>query len=35
LAAGVPVVAGGIPVALRKPQWARFPFPGEAIKPDA
>lgn len=35
LAAGVPVLAGGIPVALRKPQWARFPFPGEAIKPDA
>lgn len=35
LAAGEPVLAGGIPVALRKPAWARFPFPGEAVKPHA
>jgi hypothetical protein len=35
LAAGEPVLAGGIPIALRKPAWARFPFPGEAAKPHA
>jgi folate-binding protein YgfZ len=28
--AGVPILAGGIPVTLVKPSWARFRFPGEA-----
>lgn len=35
LEAGERVLAGGIPLQLRKPDWARFPFPGEASKPDA
>lgn len=35
LAAGETIRAGGIPMELRKPDWARFPFPGEATKPDA
>lgn len=35
LAASEPITAGGIPLQLRKPDWARFPFPGEASKPDA
>lgn len=30
LAAGETIRAGGIPVVLRKPAWATFPFPGEA-----
>jgi folate-binding protein YgfZ len=30
LAAGLPLVAGGIPIRVVKPGWARFPFPGEA-----
>lgn len=29
LAEGVPILAGGRPVRLRKPEWVRFPFPGE------
>lgn len=28
-AAGIPLVAGGVVLHLRKPDWARFPFPGE------
>ncbi|MGO4572991.1 CAF17-like 4Fe-4S cluster assembly/insertion protein YgfZ [Microvirga sp. 2TAF3] len=30
LAAGETIRAGGIPVALEKPAWINFPFPGEA-----
>jgi folate-binding protein YgfZ len=30
LAAGVPLVAGGVPLRVVKPDWARFAFPGEA-----
>jgi len=30
LAAGVPLVAGGVEMRLVKPAWARFAFPGEA-----
>jgi len=30
LAAGETIRAGGIPVELQKPSWARFAFPGEA-----
>jgi len=30
LAAGVPLVAGGVELRLVKPAWARFPFPGDA-----
>jgi folate-binding protein YgfZ len=29
LAGGVPILAGGKPVRLRKPDWVRFPFPGD------
>ena len=29
LSAGTPLVAGGIVVRPRKPDWAKFPFPGE------
>jgi folate-binding protein YgfZ len=29
LAAGHSLVAGGVPIALRKPAWARFAMPGE------
>jgi folate-binding protein YgfZ len=29
LAAGQPILAGGIPVRLEKPSWVRFPYPGE------
>jgi folate-binding protein YgfZ len=29
LAAGTPITAGGLPVRLAKPDWIRFPFPGE------
>lgn len=35
LEAGEPLMAGGIPLRLQKPEWVRFPFPGEASKPDA
>ena len=35
MAAGEVILAGGVPMELRKPQWARFPFPGEATTPDA
>lgn len=35
LAAGEPILAGGIPIALRKPAWARFAFPGEGDKQSA
>lgn len=35
LEAGEAILAGGVPMELRKPHWARFPFPGEATKPDA
>jgi folate-binding protein YgfZ len=31
LAAGETIRAGGIPVALEKPGWIRFPFPGESL----
>jgi folate-binding protein YgfZ len=30
LAAGVPLTAGGVPLRIVKPAWARFAFPGEA-----
>jgi folate-binding protein YgfZ len=30
LAAGQPLVAGGVALQLRKPDWARFQFPGDA-----
>ena len=30
LAAGIPLTAGGIAIRLVKPDWARFPFPGES-----
>jgi folate-binding protein YgfZ len=30
LAAGVALVAGGVPIRTMKPAWARFAFPGEA-----
>jgi folate-binding protein YgfZ len=30
LAAGQPLIAGGIAITPVKPDWARFPFPGEA-----
>ncbi len=30
LAAGIPLVAGGVELRLVKPPWARFAFPGEA-----
>ena len=30
LAAGQPLVAGGVEMRLVKPAWARFAFPGEA-----
>ena len=30
LAAGLPLVAGGVPLRIVKPPWARFAFPGEA-----
>jgi folate-binding Fe-S cluster repair protein YgfZ len=30
LAAGERIEAGGLPVRLSKPDWIRFPFPGEA-----
>lgn len=35
MAAGEVILAGGVPMELRKPHWARFPFPGEATTPDA
>jgi tRNA-modifying protein YgfZ len=31
LAAGTPLTAGGITLRPRKPDWARFPFPGDKI----
>ena len=30
LAAGAAIAAGGVPLRLVKPDWARFEFPGEA-----
>ncbi len=30
LAAGAPLIAGGVPIRPMKPSWARFAFPGEA-----
>ncbi|MGH6784424.1 MAG: YgfZ/GcvT domain-containing protein, partial [Sphingomicrobium sp.] len=30
LAAGTPLTAGGVPLRIVKPAWARFAFPGEA-----
>ncbi|MXQ12936.1 YgfZ/GcvT domain-containing protein [Microvirga makkahensis] len=29
LAAGHPILAGGIPVRLEKPRWVNFPYPGD------
>jgi hypothetical protein len=29
-ASGIPLVAGGVTIRARKPQWARFAWPGEA-----
>jgi tRNA-modifying protein YgfZ len=31
MAQGVPLAAGGVPVRLAKPDWARFAFPGDAV----
>jgi tRNA-modifying protein YgfZ len=28
-AAGLPLLAGGIPIEVRKPDWATFEWPGE------
>ena len=28
-AAGTPLIAGGVPIEPRKPDWARFDWPGE------
>jgi tRNA-modifying protein YgfZ len=33
LAGGETLRAGGLPIVLRKPDWAGFPFPGEAATP--
>jgi folate-binding protein YgfZ len=33
LAAGQELRAGGLPLRLEKPEWIRFPFPGEARSP--
>jgi folate-binding protein YgfZ len=33
LAAGETIRAGGLPVRLAKPEWVRFPFPGDAALP--
>jgi folate-binding Fe-S cluster repair protein YgfZ len=33
LAAGHEIRAGGLPVRLEKPDWIRFPFPGEGAPP--
>ena len=33
LAAGTPLVAGGIALRMVKPDWARFALPGEAKAP--
>ena len=30
LTAGTPLTAGGVPLRIVKPEWARFAFPGEA-----
>jgi len=30
LAAGLPIMAGDVPIRLEKPDWVRFPFPGES-----
>jgi folate-binding protein YgfZ len=30
LAAGQPIMAGEVPIRLEKPDWVRFPFPGES-----
>jgi folate-binding protein YgfZ len=35
LAAGETIRAGGLPVRIEKPDWARFAFPGEAATPAA
>lgn len=35
LKAGVPLLAGGLPVHLEKPDWIRFRFPGDAEAPAA
>ncbi len=35
LAAGLPIMAGEVPIRLEKPAWARFPFPGESGFPAA
>ncbi|MEZ0171889.1 folate-binding protein YgfZ [Microvirga sp. TS319] len=31
MAAGHPILAGGIPVHLEKPHWVSFPYPGEDV----
>ena len=31
LAAGIPLTCGGMTIRLVKPNWARFPFPGETM----
>jgi hypothetical protein len=32
LASGTPLVAGGIALRARKPDWAKFSFPGEPVR---
>jgi hypothetical protein len=29
--AGIPLIAGGVPIEARKPDWAKFAWPGEKI----
>src|SRR6185312_10614517 len=31
-AAGTPLIAGGIPIEPRKPDWGRFTWPGEQVR---
>lgn len=35
LAAGEPILAGGVPVRFAKPDWVRFPYPGETAQASA
>jgi len=35
LAAGETIRAGGLAVRIEKPDWVRFPFPGETATPAA
>jgi folate-binding protein YgfZ len=33
-AAGMPLIAGGVPLELKKPDWAKFDWPGENLPED-